>query len=370
MRPRPHLSELLPDELARLLRADGVAVGDDEARRAVAHALSPTGARDEARRPLSRRLREAIDARVATDRLEVVERADDPADGFRKYLLRSPDGALHEAVRIPLDSRAASPRGGGPGAKPLETTAGRFSVCLSSQVGCAMACVFCATGRLGLTRNLEAWEMVEAFRTVRDEAPGRVSGAVFMGQGEPFHNYERVIRAARVLSHPCGGRIRQEAITISTVGLVPQIRRFARERQPYKLIVSLSSAIPEKRRALLPVAGDRWSLEEVASALREQAASSRDRITIAWVTMSGVNTGADEVAALQRLLGDLRLRINLIEVNDATGAYIRPSDPERSAFIDALQLLRAPIVRRYSGGRTRHAACGMLANARTGDGPS
>ncbi len=97
--------------------------------------------------------------------------------------------ALSEAVRIPLH-------------KP-----GCFSVCLSSQVGCAMGCTFCATGRLGLTRNLAAWEMVAACLTVRDEAPGRTTGVVFQGQGEPFHNYDEVIRAARVLSHPCGGKI-------------------------------------------------------------------------------------------------------------------------------------------------------------------
>ncbi len=267
-----------------------------------------------------------------------------------KYLFRSPDGALSEAVRIPLKR---------PGA---------FSVCLSSQVGCAMGCTFCATGRLGLRRDLEAWEIVAAFLAVRDEAPGRTTGAVFQGQGEPFHNYDAVIRAARVLSHPCGGRISGEAITISTVGLVPGIRRFAGEGHPYRLIVSLTSALPGRRAELLPAAS-RWSLEELAAAIREYAAGLRGRMPVAWVVMGGVNTGADEVEALRRLLGDVRLRVNLIDVNDPRpGGFRRADDAERGAFMDRLQVLGVPIVRRYSGGFARHAACGMLAATRCGDG--
>ncbi len=321
-------------------------------RRLLAHAISPDPRRLERRAPLAKRLKDAVAGVVDTRRLEVLERVTDPADGFVKYLFRSPDGALSEAVRIPLH-------------KP-----NTYSVCLSSQVGCAMGCVFCATGRMGLVRNLAAWEMVAAFIAVRDEAPGRTTGAVFQGQGEPFHNYEEVIRAARVLSHPCGGKISAAAITISTVGLVPQIRRFAREGHNYRLIISLTSAIPEKRAKLLPVAG-RFELEDLADAIREYGKVARDRVTIAWVVMGGVNTGADEVEALRRLIGDQHLRINLIDVNDARteaeGGFRRADDAERRALFERLQVLRAPIVRRYSGGAGRHAACGMLAATRFAD---
>jgi 23S rRNA (adenine2503-C2)-methyltransferase len=343
----PHRFALLPEELAARLRARGVEIRDEDARRAQAHAISPGGAAAAARRPLSKRLQAALAASFDDRRLEVVERATDPSDGFVKYLFRSPDGALHEAVRIPLKKEGA------------------FSICLSSQVGCAMGCTFCATGRLGLTRNLEAWEMVAAFVAVRDEAPGRVTGAVFQGQGEPFHNYDEVIRAARVLSHPCGGRIAAAAITISTVGLVPQIRRYTREGHPYRLIVSLTSAIPSRREALLPVAS-RYGLEDLASAIREHADTLPGRMTVAWVVMGGVNTGADEVEALRGLLGDVRLRVNLIDVNDPRpDGFRRAGDAERGAFLDRLQALRVPIVRRYSGGFARHAACGMLASTRS-----
>jgi 23S rRNA (adenine2503-C2)-methyltransferase len=205
---------------------------------------------------------------------------------------------------------------------------------------------------------------VSAFCTVRDEAPGRVTGAVFMGQGEPFHNYDEVLRAAKILSHPCGGRVAKEAISISTVGLVPQIRRYAREGHGYRLIVSLTSAVAEKRRRLLPVAG-RFSMEEVAEAIREYAAVAKGRVTIAWVLLGGENHGEDEARALAALLSDVKLRVNLIDVNDARDdGFRRATDAERKAFMEDLQILRAPIVRRYSGGQNKHAACGMLAAER------
>ncbi len=343
---RPHAYALHPPELAALLREAGVRCQNSHMRSLLSRRRACRPGEEPKRERVGRRVREAAERLVRWDRLEVLERATDPTDGFVKYLLRSPDGALSEAVRIPLD-------------KPE-----RFTVCLSSQVGCAMGCDFCATGRLGLTRNLRAWEMVSALLTVRDEAPGRVTGAVFMGQGEPLHNYDEVLRAADVLSDPTGARIKAEAISISTVGLAPAIRRFARERRRYRLIVSLTSAIPERRAALMPVT-KRYGLDELAEALRELAAATGDRVTIAWVVMAGENTGADEVAALRERFGDLPLRVNLIDVNDPRAdGYARADEAELATFRDGLARLGVPVVRRYSGGRARHAACGMLAARR------
>jgi 23S rRNA (adenine2503-C2)-methyltransferase len=341
----PHPFGLRPEQLA-----DAVDASVDEARRIQAHLISE-GRIDLSgmKRPVRRVLRERVEGLLEGRDLEVVERVTDPTDGFVKLLLRSPDGALTEAVRIPLH-------------KP-----GRYSVCLSSQVGCAMQCAFCATGTLGLTRHLAAWEMVAAFRRVaielRAEEPGaRLSGAVFQGQGEPFHNYEAVVQAASVINHPCGGRVSADAITISTVGLVEKIRRFTREGHPYRLIVSLTSAVPERRRELLPVAG-RLDLEDLAEVLRERSARVPGRVTVAWVLLGGVNHDAAEVDRLKALLGDLPLRVNLIDVNGDLG-FRRATDDERNAFFDRLQALEVPIVRRYSGGRGTHAACGMLAKRR------
>lgn len=347
---RPHLLGLRPDDLAALLRANGVAVRDAETRRVLAHAIALGRDGYPESRPVPRRVEQAIDALVDRRPPEIVERATDSSDGFVKYLFRLHDGAVAEAVRIPLEKE------------------GRFTVCLSSQAGCAMRCDFCATGRLGLTRSLEAWEIVAQFLAVRAEAPGLVTGAVFQGQGEPLHNYDPVMRAAEILSHPCGGRIASEAITISTVGLVPAIRRFTREARPYRLIVSLTSAIEERRRALVPLAAA-WPAAELASAVRELQRSRGGRVTIAWVVLGGINTGVDEVEALRALFAGVPLRLNLIDVNDARpDGYRRATPSELASFRDALRTLEMPVVRRYSGGAAKHAACGMLAGGELGSG--
>jgi len=338
-----HILGMLPDDLAAHLRAHGVAVRDAEARRILAHAMAgrdgyPTS------RPVPRAVEQACDRLVDRRPLEIVERATDPSDGFVKYLFRLHDGAVVEAVRIPLEIE------------------GRFTICLSSQAGCAMGCTFCATGRLGLTRSLEPWEIVAQFMAIRDETAGTITGAVFQGQGEPLHNYAAVIRAAEILSHPCGGRITSKAITISTVGLVPAIERYARERHPYRLIVSLTSAIDARRRELLPVAGG-WPVASVARAIREYQRAAGGRVTIAWVLLGGINTGRDEVDALRKLFDGVPLRINLIDVNDARpDGFRRATAGELADFRDALRTLEVPVVRRYSGGAAKHAACGMLAS--------
>ncbi|MEA2569493.1 MAG: rRNA (adenine2503-C2)-methyltransferase [Acidobacteriota bacterium] len=340
---RPHLLGLLPPDLASCLRAHGVEVRDAEARRIVAHAIA--GGRDgfPIARPVPGRVADAVTALIDRRKIEIIDRAIDPTDGFVKYLFRLHDGALAEAVRIPLEIR------------------GHFTICLSSQAGCAMGCDFCATGRLGLARSLEAWEIVAQFVAVRDEMAGTVTGAVFQGQGEPLHNYAAVMKAAEILAHPCGGRISAKGITISTVGLVPAIHRYASERLPYRLIISLTSAIDERRRQLLPAAGA-WPVRELADAIRAYQRSAGGRVTIAWVVLGGINTGRDEVDALRELFDGVPLRLNLIDVNDARpDGYVRASEEELSRFRDDLRTLGVPIVRRYSGGAARHAACGMLA---------
>ncbi|MGM0576968.1 MAG: 23S rRNA (adenine(2503)-C(2))-methyltransferase RlmN [Myxococcota bacterium] len=345
MESAPNIHGMRPVDLLEWLRARGVEASPGQARRALAHHLSWRPHERPVLR-VRRDIREAVQDHLDHRRPEIVERVEDPDDGFVKYLLRSPDGALSEAVRIPLH-------------KP-----GRYTVCLSSQVGCAMGCDFCATARLGLTRDLAAWEMAGAFLNVRDDTGGHVSGAVFMGQGEPLHNYDEVIRAAYVLSDPCGGRVSADALTISTVGLVPAVRRYADEGHRFRLIVSLTSAVPERRARLMPVTR-KYGLDELADALRHVARTTGDRVTVAWVVMAGVNTGRDEVEALRDLLGDVPLRVNLIDVNDARpGGYARADEAELEAFRDGLATLGVPIVRRYSGGRGRHAACGMLAAKR------
>jgi 23S rRNA (adenine2503-C2)-methyltransferase len=283
--------------------------------------------------------------RGRTARLEVVERQTSRVDPFVKYLFRGGDGQVFEAVRIPLE-------------RP------RWSVCVSSQVGCALGCVFCETGRLGLQRNLEAWEIVEQVLTVRREGPERpVTGVVFQGQGEPLQNYDNVIRAAEVLRHPCGARIRGDRITISTVGLLPMIERYTDEGHPYRLILSLTSAFQDTRARLVPL-GQRYPVEDLVDAMRRHAARRGGPVHVAWVLMAGVNTDPAEARELARLLQGSPARVSVIDVNDPSGRFRRADDAERGRFLSALAAEGLPFVRRYSGGPDIHAACGMLAAKR------
>ncbi len=301
--------------------------------------------------------------------LEIIERrrAD---DGFVKYLFRLPDGHAVEAVRIPLpdpeDARALKARrqtGEATGLTALPTA--KYTLCVSSQVGCALACDFCATGRLGGIRSLKTWEILAQHRLVAAEAEHAVRGVVFMGMGEPLLNYENVIRASRILSDPAGPAIAAKAISISTAGVVPAIRRFTAEGHHFNLLVSLGAPTSAERRLLMPIE-DRWPLPELMDAVRAHAAATGRRIPLAYVTIGGVNTSARHARELAALVEGLRVKINLIDVSDETGKYRPPTPEEHAEFRNALDALGAPVVRRYSGGKDIAAACGTLAASRAG----
>jgi 23S rRNA (adenine2503-C2)-methyltransferase len=299
-------------------------------------------------RNVRREVLDKVEALASRAELRELERVD-AKDGFRKYLFELPDGERIESVRIPL----------------FDT---HHSVCLSSQAGCALGCAFCATGRMGLTRNLESWEMVAQLLHVRRDSERPVRGAVFMGQGEPFHNYDAVIAAAYALCDPAGARVDARRISISTAGVIPAIRRYTAEGHKFRLVVSLNAAIPEKRAALMPVERGQ-PLEELVDAIREHG-EARGRVNVAYVMIAGFNVGDEDAAALGRLFKDVPIRLNPIEVNDATGRFRPPDAEEWKAFRDALarELQGQPIVRRYSGGQDEHAACGMLAGSARGLG--
>lgn len=338
---RDNLRNHTPESLCALLGGDVLHVA---VARRILHRVVGLGRDDLDGIPgLSKAARRALDLSTDQTRLTMVERCASAVDPFVKYLFRAPDGEVVEAVRIPLE-------------KP------RFSLCVSSQVGCALGCAFCETGRLGFTRNLEAWEMVDQVLAIRADSPDRpVTGVVFQGQGEPLLNYDNVTKAAAILCCPSGARISGRSTTISTVGILPAIHRYADEGHPYRLILSLTSAIPERRDELLPVAR-RFPLDELARAIRRVAERQRAPVHLAWVLIAGVNTGPEEVRELTRLFLGAPLRVSVIDVNDPTGRFRRADDAERGRFLQALAEARISFVRRYSGGPDIHAACGMLAS--------
>jgi 23S rRNA (adenine2503-C2)-methyltransferase len=332
------LTDLHPDELPAHLAAAGVTGG--EARRIYAHHVQHARRHWQVKGIAKSKLARVAEV-VQTPTLEVVERQRSTVDGFTKYLFRLHDGLLVEAVRIPI----------------FDT---KYTLCISSQAGCALACAFCATGRLGFQRNLAVWEIVEQVRIVREEADRPVRGVVFMGMGEPLLNYENVVKAARIMSSSPGLAIDGRKITISTAGVVPAIRRFTHDRLPFRLAVSLTAGTSPLRRRLMPVENT-WPLPELMAAVREHAAATRDRVTLEYVAISGVNCSPADAAALVELLRGIPIRFNIIEVNDATGEFLPPGAAELAAFREALQPLGQPIVRRYSGGKDVNAGCGMLA---------
>ncbi|MDR0966444.1 MAG: radical SAM protein [Myxococcales bacterium] len=271
------------------------------------------------------------------------------SDGFVKYLFESPLGGRFETVRIPLFDE-------------------KHVVCVSSQVGCALGCDFCATGRLGFSRHLETWEMVEQVRVLRDEAPLPVRHVVFMGMGEPFLNEKRVLRAAHLFTRSGGLQIAGRNITISTAGIVPAIRRYAAADHPFRLTFSLTSAIPQKRLRLMPIE-KRYPLPELIDAIREFTRLRRERAVVAYVAIRGLNTGPEDVEALRAAFEGIPIKLDLIDVSDSTGRYQPPDEAELRRFRDMLQTLRVPIGRRYSGGKEIGAACGNLAATCQGGEP-
>lgn len=279
-------------------------------------------------------------------RLKLDEIQTSTTDNFQKLRLITPDQKAIETVLIPLEK------------------AGSVSVCLSSQVGCAWGCVFCATARMPSRRNLATWEIIDqmahAFEITKAQGR-RITGAVFMGMGEPLANFDRVMDAAELLSCCYGGMIRADSMTISTVGVVPEIHRFIDERRRFRLSISLGSAIDEKRARLVPVAA-RWPVKDLMDAARRYALEYRHRVNLAYVCLADENMGEDDVTALRDLVGDTPIRLDLIEVTDLTGKYRRPRLDELNHFRQRLMdELKQPVVRRYSGGADIAAACGTLA---------
>lgn len=342
--PPVHLRGLTPETLAALW--PDLALDPGVARRTIERVIGQGRDDLEGVRGLSAKTTREILARASVTHLERIDRRS-ARDGFVKYLFRASDGARFETVRIPLE-------------RP------RWSICVSSQAGCGLGCAFCETGRLGFGRNLEAWEIVDQVLAVKHDAPERpVTGVVFQGQGEPFQNYDAVMRAAAVLRDPNGLRIRGESITISTVGLLPAIERFTDEGHVFRLILSLTSAIQDKRETLVPLARAH-SVLKLAGAMRRHAERRGGPVHLGWVLISGFNTGEDEADALARLFAGVPVRVHIIDVNDPSGRFVVASDAERGAFLASLKARGFAFVRRYSGGAEILGGCGMLASTAEG----
>jgi 23S rRNA (adenine2503-C2)-methyltransferase len=266
------------------------------------------------------------------------------ADGGEtvKWLWRLDDGASIETVLMYYRDRA--------------------TVCVSTQAGCAMACGFCATGQAGFTRQLTSGEIVEqVVHAIREARPRRVSNVVFMGMGEPMANYDRVWAAVTRLHDDIG--ISARHLTISTVGLVPGIRRLAAEPLPVNLAVSLHAANDELRDQLVPI-NRRWPLASVIDACRVYQAAKGRRLSFEWALIDGVNDRAADAGELAELAGPLAAHVNLIPLNPTPGYLTRGTPPDGvAAFRDRLRRLGVNATVRQNRGGDIDAACGQLAAA-------
>jgi 23S rRNA (adenine2503-C2)-methyltransferase len=335
----PHLAlDLLPDEWAAVMAE----LGQPAYRaRQVFHALHAEGAREwDAVRTLPGALRARLAERYALAPSGVARRAQ-ARDGTAKYLLALRDGREVEAVHIP--------------------DAGRVTVCVSSQAGCALACTFCATGRMVLLRNLAAGEIVDQVERAREGEPS--PNVVFMGMGEPLANYAAVVRAIRLLLAPEGLGLSPRRITLSTSGLPDRMRQLAREDLGIRLAVSLHSADDAKRTALMPI-NARYPIAEVLAAAREYAERSGRRVSFEYVMLAGVNDTERDALRLAALLPRRITHVNLIPYNPTDAAF-QGSSPERIAhFADLLRERGVACSVRRSRGRDVQAACGQLAGDR------
>jgi 23S rRNA (adenine2503-C2)-methyltransferase len=273
----------------------------------------------------------------------VVDQKECSQDGTVKYLFRLPDGKVVESVLMHFEER------------------GSYAMCLSTQVGCAVNCGFCATGKLGFMRNLSISEIVEQYVYVQADSGKEVRNIVFMGQGEPMLNYDNLMASIEILNR--SAEVGMRHITISTSGVVPRIYDLADRNMQLTLAVSLHAPDNETRESIMPI-NRKWPLEALMPALHHYVDTTGKRLTIEYILLAGVNDQPSHANALGQLLKTLKCNVNLIPYNpigDGYG-YKRPSGNATHRFRDVLSGYGKKVTIRVERGVDIAAACGQLAN--------
>lgn len=266
--------------------------------------------------------------------------AREAGDGTKKYLFRLPDGLAVEAVYIPEEKRK--------------------TVCFSTQVGCAVGCLFCATGQQGFRRNLTVGEMVDQVRKIGQDRGTRITHVVAMGQGEPLANYERTLKAIRLFNAEYGLKMAARHITVSTSGIVPAIYRLAGEEIQLNLALSLHATDDQLRSRLIPV-NRTYPLAQVMKACRDYAALTKRRVTLEYIMIEGVNDGEADLRRLVELAKGWLCHVNLIPYNPVPTVPFRPSPPRvRQLFLRTLEAHKVAASIRQERGGEIEAACGQL----------
>jgi 23S rRNA (adenine2503-C2)-methyltransferase len=293
----------------------------------------------------------ALRARLAEHfQLRPLEKARETGskDTTRKFLFRLADGQLVETVLIPASPALYGER------------SDRRTICISSQVGCAYGCKFCASGLDGWKRNLTAGEIVSQFLAVEEESGERISNIVFMGMGEPFANYENLMRAITIINAPWGIGLGARHITVSTSGLVPRIREFADQPLQIRLAISLHGATDEVRGQIMPV-NRKYPLAELLDACGHYASRKKQHLTFEYILINGMNDSEEQARALAGHARTLQAKVNLIPYNTVSGLeWERPPQDVQERFLEILQTRGVQATLRREKGHDIAAACGQL----------
>jgi 23S rRNA (adenine2503-C2)-methyltransferase len=302
---------------------------------------------------LSKILREKLDKILRFEPLNPIKYLDSSDGQTRKTLFQLHDNRLIEAVLMKYDPSTHKGQG-------------RRTLCISSQAGCAMGCVFCATGQMGFMRNLTSGEIVAQvmyYARMLNEQDEAVTNIVLMGMGEPFHNYDNVMAAIDRLMDSDGYNFGARRFTISTVGLVPQIRRFADEKRQVNLAISLHAAEDEERSSIMPV-NKKYNISKLLEACRYYVDQTSRRITFEWALISEVNDTEEVALKLASRLKGLMCHVNAIPLNPTTGYEGRATDRQRAArFKATLEQAGIPCTIRMRRGIDIQAGCGQLAGS-------
>jgi 23S rRNA (adenine2503-C2)-methyltransferase len=292
---------------------------------------------------LSADKRQQIADKFEISLLKILNHQISKKDGTEKFLFQLPDGQTVESVLMCFEDRDS------------------LTACISSQVGCAVGCPFCATGKLGLKRNLTAAEIVDQVMTMQRITGRKINNLVFMGQGEPLHNLPNLLEAIKIFRESVGIGVRH--ITVSTSGLVPQIIELGQTKLQINLAISLHTASQELREKLVPIA-KRWNLFDLTKALKQHFEDTGRRITFEYTLLKGINDSPEQARALSDFVRDLPFPclINLIPYNSTGGEYQRPDRGAVQTFKTLVERSGRKVTVRVTLGSDIDAACGQLAN--------
>ncbi len=290
----------------------------------------------------SKKLRALLEERFEISPLRLEDRKISKIDGTEKFLFRTSDGHFIESVLIKSDTDGE----------------GRLTICISSQVGCLMGCGFCETAKIGFKRNLSSGEILDQICQVRRASALKNNNIVFMGMGEPFLNYDNVLKAADIMNYTFGFHISVRKITISTCGILPAIERYIDEERPYNLALSLNDSEPDKRAQNMPVE-KKYPFNKIAQMLEHKFPVSRNRLTIEYI-MRKDNISSDDVKRLKKMFRFSRIKLNLIPLNPGNHNLPIPDADDIKRFTEELEIMNIPVSIRKSMGQDISGACGQL----------